>query len=553
MLKCDSIWNLRNKFLILLAMLLIPLYISLELCFFISDQYVFYRCAIDEGLSYDVKDGKFELIASNESDKLLLKEGQRRAAWIGACNHSVRLLFGLLTTMIIGYISDHFGRRLSLGIMIIGEALQIITLSVVVLLQANPWLTVIPGLFDGFIGGGLLSIQAQVSASLTDLVCKESIDNNDVTNSQLTNQNNLWTLFTWFDGLALISLSLSNPIGGTLLYRGGFQLPVIICNILVGISLLIIFFLPESNIVFRPKCLNIDTLNNDQDCKNESSNIEIVFVRSRNLSFWEVNCQNIQNSFKILSGKYKQHMLTGFIVFLLSTVTSTDLYIIYIYLMGYPFLWNSQDVGIYSGVTDIVSAIIALIFTLLMARIIHRPISKSSHSISQNISDTNDNYKQFHKVKCQSVKFLLKILIFSIFMMFMNRTILGISYLFNTFTANTLVYIATIPRFAKGLNNPILRTLISMWTDQSKQGMIHSFVAFVSRLGVLTCFSVLISIYSSTTDLFPGAVFLVCSSLIIIALITTGFLYGSTNKNMNISQMENTSENIYDEQTKISK
>ncbi|KAH9591413.1 hypothetical protein MS3_00003702 [Schistosoma haematobium] len=303
MLKCDSIWNLRNKFLILLAMLLIPLYISLELCFFISDQYVFYRCAIDEGLSYDVKDGKFELIASNESDKLLLKEGQRRAAWIGACNHSVRLLFGLLTTMIIGYISDHFGRRLSLGIMIIGEALQIITLSVVVLLQANPWLTVIPGLFDGFIGGGLLSIQAQVSASLTDLVCKESIDNNDVTNSQLTNQNNLWTLFTWFDGLALISLSLSNPIGGTLLYRGGFQLPVIICNILVGISLLIIFFLPESNIVFRPKCLNIDTLNNDQDCKNESNNIEIVFVRSRNLSFWEVNRQNIQNSFKLLLGR----------------------------------------------------------------------------------------------------------------------------------------------------------------------------------------------------------------------------------------------------------
>ncbi|XP_018654831.1 LOW QUALITY PROTEIN: putative hypothetical protein [Schistosoma mansoni] len=273
-------------------------------------------CAIDEGLSYDTKDGKFELIANNESDKLLLKEGQRRAAWIGSCNHSVRLLLGLLTTMIIGYISDRFGRRLSLGIMIIGEALQIITLSVIVLLQANPWLTIIPGLFDGIIGGGLLSIQAQVSASLTDLVSKESVDSNDVTNSQVTNQNNLWTLFTWFDGLALISLSLSNPIG------------------------------------------------------------------------------------------------------------------------------------------------------------------------------------------------------------------------------------ATIPRFAKGLNNPILRTLISMWTDQSKQGMMHSFVAFVSRLGVLICFSVLILIYSSTTHLFPGAVFLVCSSLILIALITTGFLYGLTNTSVDIGQMENTSENM---------
>uniref|UniRef100_A0A5K4FD01 MFS domain-containing protein n=1 Tax=Schistosoma mansoni TaxID=6183 RepID=A0A5K4FD01_SCHMA len=544
MLKCDNIWNLKNKFLTLLAMLLIPLYIALELCFFISDQYVFYRCAIDEGLSYDTKDGKFELIANNESDKLLLKEGQRRAAWIGSCNHSVRLLLGLLTTMIIGYISDRFGRRLSLGIMIIGEALQIITLSVIVLLQANPWLTIIPGLFDGIIGGGLLSIQAQVSASLTDLVSKESVDSNDVTNSQVTNQNNLWTLFTWFDGLALISLSLSNPIGGIFLYRDGFRLPIIICNILIGISLLFIFFLPESMKIFQSNYSNLDTLYHDQDYKNKDNDIEIIFVPNKNFSFWEVNCQSIQNSFKIINGKYKQHVLIGFIVLLLSIVTSTDLYIIYIYLMGYSFLWNSQDVGIYSGVTDIISAIIAIIFTLLMARIIHRPVSKSSDSIAQNIFDTNHDNKQLNKVKCQSVNLLLKILIFSIFMMFINRTILGLSHLFDTYTANTLVYIATIPRFAKGLNNPILRTLISMWTDQSKQGMMHSFVAFVSRLGVLICFSVLILIYSSTTHLFPGAVFLVCSSLILIALITTGFLYGLTNTSVDIGQMENTSENM---------
>ncbi|CAH8679380.1 unnamed protein product [Schistosoma rodhaini] len=520
MLKCDNIWNLKNKFLTLLAMLLIPLYIALELCFFISDQYVFSRCAIDEGLSYDTKDGKFELIANNESDKLLLKEGQRRAAWIGSCNHSVRLLLGLLTTMIIGYISDRFGRRLSLGIMIIGEALQIITLT-------NPWLTIIPGLFDGIIGGGLLSIQAQVSASLTDLVSKESVDSNDVANSQVTNQNNLWTLFTWFDGLELISLSLSNPIGGIILYRDGFRLPIIVCNILIGISLLIIFFLPESMMIFQSNYSNLDTLYHDQDYKNKDNDIEIIFVPNKNFSFWKVNCQSIQNRFKIINEKYKQHVLIGFIVLLLSIVTSTDLHIIYIYLMGYPFLWNSQDVGIYSGVTDIISAIIAIIFTLLMARLIHRPVSKSSDSIAQNIFDTNPDNKQLNKVKCQSVNLLLKIFIFSISMMFINRTIL-----------------ATIPRFAKGLNNPILRTLISMWTDQSKQGIMHSFVAFVSRLGVFICFSILILIYSSTTHLFPGAVFLVCSSLILIALITAGFLYGLTNTSVDIGQMENNSENM---------
>ncbi|CAH8574697.1 unnamed protein product [Schistosoma turkestanicum] len=517
MMKCGGFWNPRNKFLTILATLLIPLYISLELCFFISDQYVFYRCAIDEGLSYEVKDGKFALLTSNESDKLLLKKGQRRAAWIGACNHSVRLLFGLLTTMIMGYISDHFGRRLSLGIMIIGEALQIITLSVIVQLQANPWLTIIPGLFDGAIGGGLLSIQAQVSASLTDL-----IDKNDVTNKKVTNQNDLWTLFTWFDGLALISLSLSNPIGGIILYRVGFRLPIIICNILIGISLLLIFFLPESNVRIGQKCSDMITVNNDQDYQTKDNDAVIISIRGKNSLLWRVNCQNIQKHLRILRGKYKQHILIGFIVFLLSVVTSTDLYIIYIYLMGYPFLWNSQDVGMYSGVTDVISAILALIFTLLMARIIHRSVSESSGSVPQNMHAINENDRQLKNAEYRSVNLLLKILTFSIFMMFVNRTILGIAHLFTSFTANTLVYIAIIPRFAKGMNNPILRTLISIWTDRENQGMIHSFVAFVSRLGVLFCFSVLILIYSSTTNLFPGAVFFVCSSLILIALITNG-------------------------------
>ncbi|KAH8866340.1 adenylate cyclase [Schistosoma japonicum] len=391
-MKCSVNWYTRTRYLTLLAILLVPLYISLELCFFISDQYVFYRCAVDEGLTYEIMDGKFTLIANNQSDKRALEDGQRRAAWIGACNHSVRLLLGLLTTMIIGYISDHYGRRLSLIIMVIGEALQILTLSVVVLMQANPWLTVIPGLFDGAIGGGLLSIQAQVSASLTDIVSNEMFGK-DVTNNKVSDENDLWALFTWFDGLALICLSLSYPLGGTILYRNGFLTPIIVCNVLIAMSLLLIFFLPESNTRIWSSSI----------CKYNDEYIEIFLARNANSAIWKINCS-------------------------------------------------------------------------------------------------------------------------AICMMFINRMILGISYLFTPFAANILVYIAAIPRFAKGLNNPILRTLISLWTDKINQGMMHSFVAFISRLGVLICFSALIFIYSSTINLLPGTVFFVCCSLILTAMIATGYV-----------------------------
>nr|CAX72642.1 hypothetical protein [Schistosoma japonicum] len=519
-MKCSVNWYTRTRYLTLLAILLVPLYISLELCFFISDQYVFYRCAVDEGLTYEIMDGKFTLIANNQSDKRALEDGQRRAAWIGACNHSVRLLLGLLTTMIIGYISDHYGRRLSLIIMVIGEALQILTLSVVVLMQANPWLTVIPGLFDGAIGGGLLSIQAQVSASLTDIVSNEMFGK-DVTNNKVSDENDLWALFTWFDGLALICLSLSYPLGGTILYRNGFLTPIIVCNVLIAMSLLLIFFLPESNTRIWSSSI----------CKYNDEYIEIFLARNANSAIWKINCHYIKTNFKVLRARYKHHLLIGFIILFLSIVTSTDLYIIYIYLMGHPFLWNSQDVGIYSGVTDVISAAFAIALAIIMARNVQRPTWKSSNSLKLSTFDLNENEIQCKKKELHLVNLLLKTLFFSICMMFINRMILGISHLFTPFAANILVYIAAIPRFAKGLNNPILRTLISLWTDKINQGMMHSFVAFISRLGVLICFSALIFIYSSTINLLPGTVFFVCCSLILTAMIATGFLcrFGNIN------------------------
>ncbi|KAH8866332.1 adenylate cyclase [Schistosoma japonicum] len=166
-----------------------------------------------------------------------------------------------------------------------------------------------------------------------------------------------------------------------------------------------------------------------------------------------------------------------------------------------------------------------------MARNVQRPTWKSSNSLKLSTFDLNENEIQCKKKERHLVNLLLKTLFFSICMMFINRMILGISYLFTPFAANILVYIAAIPRFAKGLNNPILRTLISLWTDKINQGMMHSFVAFISRLGVLICFSALIFIYSSTINLLPGTVFFVCCSLILTAMIATGFLcrFGNIN------------------------
>ncbi|CAH8874293.1 unnamed protein product [Trichobilharzia szidati] len=137
--------------------------------------------------------------------------------------------------------------------------------------------------------------------------------------------------------------------------------------------------------------------------------------------------------------------------------------------MGYPYLWNSQDVGIYSGVTDVVSAIVAIVFTVSVARIKRAVESKSNDKVLEISVDVKSNYIDSEKKKTSIVNLLLTILICSIFMILVNRFLLGISHMFVSSTANILVYVATVPRMAKGLTSPILRTLISMWTDHAKQ------------------------------------------------------------------------------------
>ncbi|CAH8874291.1 unnamed protein product [Trichobilharzia szidati] len=52
----------------------------------------------------------------------------------------------------------------------------------------------------------------------------------------------------------------------------------------------------------------------------------------------------------------------------------------------------------------------------------------------------------------------------------------------------------------------------------------HSCIAFVSRLGILVCFGVLIFVYSATTSTLPGTVFFVCCALMVAALIINGYV-----------------------------
>ncbi|CAH8630755.1 unnamed protein product [Heterobilharzia americana] len=107
----------------------VTLYLSIELCLFISDQYVFYSAVTEQGLPYLTRQERHKYRNLSSDDQAKLKVAQRKAATLESVTNAVRITLGLVSMLIIGYISDRYGRRVAVGILIFGESLHILIIS----------------------------------------------------------------------------------------------------------------------------------------------------------------------------------------------------------------------------------------------------------------------------------------------------------------------------------------------------------------------------------------------------------------------------------------
>ncbi|KAH8866344.1 adenylate cyclase isoform 3 [Schistosoma japonicum] len=245
--KCE---NQNVKVLTILIIISTVLYVAVEICLFVCDQYVIYRYLTEHGFPYG------QLINYNKNktlsdDSKKLKMIQTKAAWIESITNLIRLSFGLATVLIIGYISDRFGRKVALSILVFGEALYIGLMSVIVLFNLNPWTVVFPGLFEGILGGGLVSITAQISACLADITGKSEDPSGSSTSSvsgqQSTSKEHRWLYFTFYESLSSLSHSCGSLFGGILVHRWGFGVAIAVCIALYATSAVGLLILPETN------------------------------------------------------------------------------------------------------------------------------------------------------------------------------------------------------------------------------------------------------------------------------------------------------------------
>uniref|UniRef100_A0A3Q0KRU6 Drug efflux protein-related n=1 Tax=Schistosoma mansoni TaxID=6183 RepID=A0A3Q0KRU6_SCHMA len=498
------------KVICILISMVIPFYTAVEISTFICDQFTFYSFLTERGLPYGYGisiDG----INSTEM-KLKQQDAQKQTSLVQSTNNFAAVAPGLISTLIVGYISDRFGRKIALGILIAGEASQVVAVAVVVFFRLTPWALVASNVLEGLIGGGLLSAIAQFSVCITDLTNYDQLKKSTSIPKSVYERRR-WIFLTLIDGLACLSLAIASMIAGSLIHTYGFNTTMIVCILIYIPVIILIFFLPETNHINQLKCdTEINVYNHyDKLTKNENHTM-------MKLSCWQICCQKIkQVLMTVISSNPILIIILG-ILFIVSISAMVDSPFVTVYLMSEPFWWNSKKLGLSNGITEACSALLSIIIVNILARIQLSQSTRLNNKDNHESTDDNDDKLAEIKINFTLQKTLFNLLIFALSLMLLNRILMTIAYLFSSFTANMIVYIGLVPKLAKNINFPLLRTLITNWSGTQRKGLILSFASFISRIGLLISVSALPLVYSATLSYFPGAVFLVCASMLFVAI-----------------------------------
>ncbi|CAH8669366.1 unnamed protein product [Schistosoma haematobium] len=517
------------KVICILISMVIPVYTAVEISTFICDQFTFYSFLTQRGLPY----GYGISTDGNNSTEIKLKQhdAQKQTSLVQSSNNFAAVAPGLISTLLVGYISDRFGRKIALGILIAGEAAQVVAVAVVVFFRLTLWALVASNVLEGLIGGGLLSPIAQFSVCITDLTNYDQLKK-FTSIPKSVYERRRWIFLTLIDGLACLSLEIASMIAGSLIHTYGFNITMMVCILIYLPVIILIFLLPETNNV---KQLKYDTEANVYNHDKLPNNVHLTKMK---LTCWQIFYQKIkQTIMTVISSNPVLIIILG-ILFIVSISAMVDSPFVTVYLMSEPFWWNSRKLGISNGITEACSALLSIIIVNILATIqLSQSTSlnnKNNHELNDD-NDDDDNNLTENKINFKFQNTLFNLLIFALSLMLLNRIMMTIAYLFSSFTANIIVYIGLVPKLAKNINFPLLRTLITNWSGTQRTGLILSFASFISRIGLLISVGALPLVYSATLSHFPGAVFLVCASMLFVAIcaaISLPFL--AKYKNMNV-------------------
>ncbi|CAH8574764.1 unnamed protein product [Schistosoma turkestanicum] len=433
---------------------------------------------------------------------------------------------GIFATLFVGYLSDNFGRRLTLGIIVLGEALKILAIGISVFFNFSPWSLIVSELLEGSIGGGLLSISAQLFACIIDLTqnsCSKievvSSENLDLVSQTKKLLKKRWLLFTLLEGVITCGMAFANALTGFMIQNYRFHITMLTCIAFLIPSVITLFLVSETSLkAIQTEVADIEN-SSDELCITTSVIQNETNEHQASPSNYSVRIQSedrCMNKLQMVSKLPRTHIIIIVVIFMFSISGLTDSQYLFLYLMSNPFLWDAQAVGLFIGLRDVCCTFTSILCVSMVVKF--RKDQPTNVETTQNIAPMSNRTSTTLFSRLKSVdQILLIILVFLGFILLsIHQIVMGIASTLTVPAANIFVYLATIPRFVKGFQMSILRTMMSKWTDASKQGIVMSVIAVVERLGTLISLVALPVIYASTVSTFKGSVYFVCASVTIL-------------------------------------
>ncbi|BHF60872.1 hypothetical protein SprV_0100384100 [Sparganum proliferum] len=519
---------------------------------FVSLQYTFFWFSAEAGLPANATGPgpcEYDNSSARPDDVAKLEWVQKRSAQVSTVCSLITGSFGLLTTVLLGQLSDRKGRKPAVMVNFLGSFLSIIIFSLMVILKLPPWILYLASLPSGLTGNGLTGLFLLAFTMISDVTvgcsgksttsvdrvlsqsdsvssensteCYSESDRVYVetlqTRPELNTDRRRLILMGVFDGVTGCIFALTQYFAGKVIQEIGFVVPV---GIILGsevLGLICLLCMPETRVV-----------------TTKAANLSVHLASS---SDPEVIPPHTSPRFRSAAFLWNPTVLLGFLItFFSALVLWTDAGVCMLYLMGKPFCWKSDQLGLYmglrSGSSAVVTAIIfvamglsanccfnepgegqaALEYQTTSSEVQNEAPSQSSPLLSHGLSPASRRYKRRLIIAIASTLALLAL----------SRLIFGTAWMVPFPLHSYLVFLAlllgTIAFYL-----PLLNSLISDAVKPEEHGRLFSVMGFATVLGMLIGMTAQPMIYSATTEHCPGAVFIFDS---LILFLTTALATG---------------------------
>ncbi|VDD84114.1 unnamed protein product [Mesocestoides corti] len=263
---------------------------------------------------------------------------QSQTAYVSTVYSLVAGILGLLSIIPIGYLADRKGRKLAIIVAWAGTYLEILISCLAVILKLPVYVLFIGSVPAGLAGNGLIAVQTQVYTGLADISIEHDPANNDSAETSkplLDPARHRLILMGSFDAaIGLVYAAVTYAVGD-LISSIGFVVPTALAITFATLCWIFVFFLPKTDAHQISRREDEEVLDDTVEVWEEEGEVEVA-------------SPTLISRVKSFCGFLHPVAFLGVsVIFITSFTIYSDADVATLYLMGHPFCWNANQVGMF--------------------------------------------------------------------------------------------------------------------------------------------------------------------------------------------------------------